>query len=130
MLVGLAGPAANFLLALLLAIAYKILTVYFFNLAQTDPEAAKSFLQHGGKAAAELINILLVINVALGVFNLLPVPPLDGSKILYGILPDSAAVFMETLEKYSFILFIAVIFFGAKLVSAPINLIVNMLMNW
>ncbi|MFA6033858.1 MAG: site-2 protease family protein, partial [Myxococcota bacterium] len=51
MLVGLAGPAANFLLALLLAIAYKILTVYFFNLAQTDPEAAKSFLQHGGKAA-------------------------------------------------------------------------------
>ena len=95
-LMSLAGPAANFVLAFLALVALRIF------LATGVMEAPDSAVFHqvavaapGGSAMvtplAQTLSILLVLNVLLGVFNLLPVPPLDGSGALAGFLPPRAA---------------------------------------
>lgn len=58
-----------------------------------------------------IISSIVVVNLALAIFNLVPIPPLDGSKILFNILPRSFASFVELLERYSIIFFIVFIMF-------------------
>ncbi len=86
MLVSLAGPGMNMLLAFLGMLALKLLIPY-----------------QAGEWAGLLIPLLkplVYINLILAAFNLIPVPPLDGSKILAGVLPDSGAQFMYSMEQY------------------------------
>ena len=54
----------------------------------------------------------LVLNLVLAIFNMLPIPPLDGSKVLYTFLPASAQPTLEVLERFSFIILIIVIKIG------------------
>jgi len=86
MLVSLAGPGMNMLLALLSMVALKLLIPY------QSGQLAVLFIP--------LLQPLVYINLILAAFNLIPVPPLDGSKILAGILPDSGARFMYSMEQY------------------------------
>jgi Zn-dependent protease len=58
-----------------------------------------------------IVSTIVVINLALAIFNLVPIPPLDGSKILFNILPRSFAGFVELLERYSIIFFLVFIVF-------------------
>ncbi len=97
MLVSLAGPGMNFLIAVVGAIFYHLFSKSFYS--------------------SEWISWLLVIlaclvyiNLILGVFNLIPVPPLDGSKILAGLLPDSGAKFIYSLEPYGMAILLLIIF--------------------
>lgn len=90
--IGLAGPLANFLFAFLLSLLIRL-----FLLPQT---------------AVYLLYNLVLINVVLGVFNLLPVPPLDGSRILMGLLPQGLFRQYASLERYGFIVLIALIWLG------------------
>ncbi|MBU0611876.1 site-2 protease family protein [Patescibacteria group bacterium] len=57
-----------------------------------------------------IISSIVVINLALAIFNLVPIPPLDGSKILFNILPESFYPFFRFVERYSLILLIIFIF--------------------
>ncbi|GAB6156972.1 site-2 protease family protein [Desulfotomaculum varum] len=91
MLVSLAGPAANFLLA---GIGAVLLGVFYQS-----------------PAPAYIFENFMILNVWLAVFNLLPLPPLDGSKILAGLLPGRQAWLYE-LERYGFAILFLLIFFG------------------
>ena len=64
---------------------------------------------------------LLIMNVSLAVFNLLPFPPLDGSKILYSVLPPSAQPILELLEQYGFLILIFFMYMGlTSLIMRPV----------
>ena len=100
MLVSLAGPLMNILLACIGMIALRLLNF--------DPQVG----QYSGNMP-ELIQMLLPlvqINIILAVFNLIPVPPLDGSKILAGLLPDAGAQFIYSMEQYGPIILLLLIF--------------------
>lgn len=86
MMVSLAGPGMNLLLAGVGMLILKALFVW--------PTAV------GMSLLAPLVLPLIYINIILAVFNLIPVPPLDGSKILAGLLPDSGARLVYSLERY------------------------------
>jgi Zn-dependent protease len=92
--VALAGPATNFVLAL-----FAALLIVSVPLFQTG--VAFLFLRQ-----------LFFISTLLGVFNLLPVPPLDGSKVLAYFVPQSVAVQLDRLEQYAPIILILLIFTG------------------
>jgi len=122
MLTALAGPLSNFILALLLTIIYKILIeVGVFTMATTG---ALSIV-------ADMLSIAISFNIVFGVFNLIPLPPLDGSKVLAYFLPQKLRGYMYILERYSFI--IIIVLFCTNLSSLIINPAYNAiakLLNW
>jgi Zn-dependent protease len=71
------------------------------------------------------------MNLSLAIFNLVPVPPLDGSKLLYTFLPASAHPTLDALERYSFIILIGLMYFGViSAVIAPVrNLVLYLLLS-
>ncbi|MEP7223143.1 MAG: site-2 protease family protein [Novosphingobium sp.] len=97
--VGAAGPAANMILATLTAIAIGLLLRMTATTAGPGP--ATLFV-------AENLRNFLMINLFVGVFNLLPLPPFDGSRILRGLLPDRGAAVMDRIEPLGIPLFIGV----------------------
>ena len=98
MWVSLAGPFSNFILALLVALTLALVPATIISGWSSD--------------FVNLIRILISVNVALGIFNLLPIPPLDGSKVLFSFLPPGRSEIRNFLEKYSLVIFFFLIFFG------------------
>lgn len=72
------------------------------------------FTVEGGiSQSAYIISVIVLINLGLALFNLIPIPPLDGSKILFSLLPESAYPAFATLERYSLAILLLFIFFLA-----------------
>ncbi|KAB1442086.1 site-2 protease family protein [Pseudodesulfovibrio senegalensis] len=105
MLVALAGPASNFLLASLFAVGFHLIQ----GTHVSDPD---------GLVMQVLYPLLLIcqagvfVNLILGVFNLLPIPPLDGSSILAYFLPARLAYQYERLGRYGFFIVIGLVLLG------------------
>jgi len=94
--VAFAGPASNFLLALLAAIALALVP------AGGGEKSFSAFIQ-------PLLITALYVNVYLGVFNLMPFPPLDGSWILMGLLPLNLALSYSRLRPYGMLILAALL---------------------
>ncbi|ADO77062.1 site-2 protease family protein [Halanaerobium praevalens] len=110
MLVSLAGPGANFFLAALFAlIARLVVFSSSANLYQLQMAGYSSLVE----TFFAFFQLAIIINLSLAFFNLLPVPPLDGSKILMGILPPKFDHYIRKLEgPYGMILLILLAYTG------------------
>ena len=105
-LVALAGPVSNLLLATLAAVAFEVLakTAGYVNLA------------------GQTLILMVLLNVLLAVFNMFPIPPLDGGNVLMGIVPLRAARAINWLRPYGFVLIYVLLLTGVlSLVMRPIQ---------
>ncbi|MBL8239034.1 MAG: site-2 protease family protein [Bryobacterales bacterium] len=89
----LAGPAANFLLAILAGLAIR------FGLASGALLASERMLTNSGDAVLQLLSITFFLNIVLGTFNLLPLPPLDGFTAIGILLPEATAARLEEFRQ-------------------------------
>lgn len=107
-LVGIAGPLTNFVLAFLLFAV---------------------FVAAGQPAATTTLGLLLqlgvMINLGFFVFNMLPIPPLDGSRVLYALAPDWARRGMEWIERYGIMLVFVLILVSGSLIGQYMSAVIN-----
>jgi len=108
LLVSLAGPISNFLFAWIVAIILRTVPL-------------------GSDLLSEIMSYTIFINLALGVFNLIPIPPLDGSHVLEFFLPPHRYEIMQQLEQYGFIILILIIFAGQPILFAIIDFLYRLL---
>jgi Zn-dependent protease len=115
MIVAAAGPASNLVMAAIAAATLRSLT----------PDDALS-LSGGG----QVLLMAVRINVLLAVFNMLPIPPLDGGNVLAGLLPDSMGGVIQGMRQFGFIILYALMFSGIlwRLVDPPSAFILGLLL--
>ncbi len=107
-LVASAGPASNFSMAIAASILFRLLPV--------------SIIQ-------DVLLLFIWLNLLLGVFNLLPIPPLDGFKVLIGVLPKEAALRLSILESYGPVVLILFLFVFFRFLSPVLISLINTLLN-
>lgn len=109
-LIAAAGPASNFAIALVFGLAIRMMM--FLNFTALAPLYI-------------LFGAIVFVNILLCVFNLVPIAPLDGSKVLYALLPPTkfSREIIIFMERYGLILVLAFVFFGFQLIIPIINFI-------
>lgn len=113
-IVAAAGPLSNLLLAVLGAVPFRLGLVAF-----------------GDGIASEILALFVLINIYLMLFNLIPVTPLDGSKILAGLAPREWSRLLFTLEQYGPIILLAMFFLGVigLLINPPASFLFQSLLG-
>ena len=115
----LAGPITNFLIAIAFIVLFGLL---YTPLSSPDPS-----VKTAGNTVLEMINQTAYISTALAVFNLVPIPPLDGSKVLFSLMPDKAYEQLMRYERYGMILLI--IFISTNAFDSTVGRITMLLFN-
>ena len=123
-IVALAGPVSNFIIAIFFAVIFNL-----FDMSN-DIQIVKNTIE---LSIPYFFLAMIFLNVALGIFNLLPIPPLDGGNIIYSLLPDKLADYYSRYSGRLMILFIILIFLLIKsypdIVISPVIGIVNFLID-
>ncbi len=114
-LIALAGPGSNLVLAIIFALVSRILTTF----------PATDFMQ----ALYILVVIIVQVNISLAVFNLLPIPPLDGSGILFSFLPRGTEKAQYFLQRYGFIILVVLIFSGLDFLHPIMSALYKLLLG-
>ena len=119
-LVAAAGPASNIILAVSAAVILAVLPVSPVVLGEPNTSAP----------LASFLTQMVRLNVLLAVFNLLPIPPLDGGNVLSGLLPRRIAYTFDQIRPYGFLILYAVILTDAfiYLVAVPSRFIISLLL--
>ncbi|MFN8498722.1 MAG: site-2 protease family protein [Anaerolineae bacterium] len=117
-IVSVAGPVANFLVALLFALPARYVIAneslsQLFGYQQIFP------------SLGQIMWAMVLYNVILGVFNLIPIPPLDGFSILLGIVPYSWYIMLSRLQPYAVIIILGVVFLLPMVGINPIGQLIN-----
>lgn len=115
-LTALAGPVSNLIMAVILAVVCRVLCFFYT----------------GSGVLAVIIACLdyaAYVNISLAVFNLIPVPPLDGSRLLMAALPDKTYVKFLKSEKYLVVALFAVIFILNRIGFSPLSIISQAVYN-
>jgi len=119
-LVAAAGPASNVIMAVSAAIILAVMPISPLVLGEANASAP----------LATFLTRMVILNVLLAVFNMLPIPPLDGGNVLSGLLPRPIGRLFDQIRPYGFILLYAVILTDAfrVLVARPSNYLIDLLL--
>ena len=98
-LVALAGPLTNFILAF----------IGFAALVAVNPP--------DGSLASMIMSVFVIVNLGFFVFNMIPIPPLDGSRVLYALAPDFARKGMEAIERFGVLFIFAIVLMDGPIIS-------------
>ena len=127
-LVALAGPLANLAMAVGWAVVARLGLVYYSSLSSADA---------GGMAAQAAVFALcagvagIFFNVVLMVLNLLPIPPLDGGRVLAGVVPPRVSSWLDRAERFGLPIVLVLLVTGvlAKVIGAPIVFVIAFLLD-
>ena len=120
-LTAFAGPCSNIIMAILFTIILKILLITGVILPTINSVV--------GSIILNMLILTIQFNVVFAIFNLIPIPPFDGSRILYFFLPAKGREYMYKIEQYSFIIVLVILVtgIGSKLVSPIVNFVLGLL---
>lgn len=105
-LISASGPASNILVAIIFGLIIRI--IIYFNITSLT-------------SLIFFFDMIIYINLMLAVFNLIPIPPLDGAGILFSLLPNSVGKFFAMISKYGMFILFLFIFFGFQIIYPIIN---------
>lgn len=108
-MIALAGPLSNLLVAVIFGLIIRLAPI--------------------PSSLIIIFAYVVLINIALAVFNLIPIPPLDGSKVLFSFIPNNRFVFSELASKYGIFILIIFIAFGAKFLSPIISSLFSLIIG-
>ncbi len=115
-LVAIAGPITNFVIAAIGLIVWYGLDSQFHIIMQFNRDISNQEILNSGVLLFALsLNFTVLINIILGLFNLIPIPPLDGSRILTFFLPERARFFMLRIERFAFFFLVGIVFLNILL---------------
>ncbi|MDR5588729.1 MULTISPECIES: site-2 protease family protein [Clostridium] len=117
--VSAAGVCANLLVVLVTSILFGIYARFAINVL---PESYYSVIYL-------MINKIILINISVAVFNLLPIPGLDGFKILEDLMPKKFSIIGEKLYKYQMLILLGIIFFGGFIINIPVKFLYMKALN-
>ena len=120
-LTAFAGPFSNIIMAILFTIILKILLITGVILPTINSVV--------GSIILSMLILTIQFNVVFAIFNLIPIPPFDGSRILYFFLPAKGREYMYKIEQYSFIIVLVILMtgVGSRLVSPIVNFVLGLL---
>ena len=116
----LAGPVSNVMMAWVLMLLYKIVVYFIFP--------SGFVFSDGGYFIMQIFVIMILTNLSLAVFNFIPIPPLDGSRILGAALPDRIYYSIMRYEQYIILVVFALVFFGV--LDGPLNFLTDALYSF
>jgi len=117
----LAGPVSNFLLAFICVLLQKLFILGYNAIASSVDMPAVVY--QAAQTIVTLFMLLIYANIGLGLFNLIPIVPFDGSRILYAFLPNTVTARLAPVEKYSRIIILVLLLTG--ILDIPLNFLSN-----
>ncbi len=110
-LIGVAGPLTNLILSFVFFALYALLGM---------PDGF----------VGTFFNLAVIVNLGFFIFNMIPIPPLDGSRLLYALAPDGVRRVMEMMEQYGLILVFIVIFFASSLIGQFMSAVMRAILQF
>jgi len=123
----IAGPATNFIMAFILGIIYSLM-IYILKVSGTpinEIMSSSSVGNHILQIVFSMVYFAIRINIILGIFNFIPIPPLDGANILATFLPGNAMYKYLSIGRFGFIIVFALIYFIGGYIGPVIGFLMN-----